>query len=102
MHVAVELEMDRSSLYRALDPMVRDEWVKITAGTDARSRRAVITRRGYRLLAKAGAQWERVQTRVVERFGRREWGVFVAEVDRFHESLKFLGPANPSKVAQKG
>ena len=46
MRVAVELEMDRSSLYRALDPMVRDEWVKIRAGTNARSRTAVITGKG--------------------------------------------------------
>ena len=84
-HVAEELEMDRSSLYRALDAMVRDEWVKITAGTDARSHTAVITCKGYRLLAKAGEQWEQVQTRVVERFGRRKWAAFVAEVDRLRE-----------------
>jgi DNA-binding PadR family transcriptional regulator len=77
--------MDRSSLYRALDPMVRDEWVKIRAGTNARSRTAVITSKGYRVLAKGGRQWEQVQTRVVERFGRREWSAFVAQVDRFRE-----------------
>lgn len=85
MHVAEELEMDRSSLYRALDPMVRDEWVKITAGTDARSRTAVISNKGYRLLAKAGKQWEQVQTRVVERFGRRKWAAFAADIDRLRE-----------------
>jgi DNA-binding MarR family transcriptional regulator len=85
MRVAVELEMDRSSLYRALDPMVRDEWVKIRAGTNARSRTAVITSKGYRVLAKGGRQWEQVQTRVVERFGRSEWSAFVAQVDRFRE-----------------
>jgi len=84
-HVAQELEMDRSSLYRALDPMVRDEWLKIVAGTDARSLTAVITRKGYRLLKSAGEQWEQVQTRVVERFGRRKWAAFVAEIDRFRE-----------------
>ena len=80
--VAEELEMDRSSLYRALDPMVRDEWVRITEGRDARSLTAVVTRKGYKLLKSAGEQWEQVQTRVVERFGRRKWAAFVAEVDR--------------------
>ena len=84
-HVAEELEMDRSSLYRALDPMVRDEWLKIAAGTDARSLTAIITYKGYRLLENAGKQWEQVQTRVVERFGRRKWAAFVAEIDRFRE-----------------
>ena len=83
--VAEELEMDRSSLYRALDPMVRDEWVRITEGRDARSLTAVITRKGQRLLKSAGEQWEQVQTRVVERFGRRKWAAFVAEIDRFRE-----------------
>ena len=85
MHVAVELEMDRSSLYRALDPMVRDKWVKIRAGTDARSRTAVITSKGHRVLAKAGKQWEQVQNRVVERFGRHEWSLFVAQMDRLRK-----------------
>jgi len=82
MHVAEELKMDRSSLYRALDPMVRDGWVKITSGIDARSRTAVITTKGDRILKKAGQQWERVQTRVVERFGLREWGAFVANMEK--------------------
>ena len=81
MHVAEELEMDRSSLYRALDAMLRDEWVNITSGIDARSRTAVIPK-GYRILKKAGEQWEKVQTRVVERFGRREWAAFVANVEK--------------------
>src|SRR5437763_16998293 len=84
-HVAEELEMDRSSLYRALDPMVRDEWLKIAAGTDARSLTAVITRKGYRLLKSAGEQREQVQTRVVERLGRRKRAAFVAEKDQVRQ-----------------
>lgn len=82
LHVAEELEMDRSSLYRALNPMVRDNWVEITSGMDARSRTAVITRKGHVLLKKAGEKWEKVQTRVVERFGRREWATFVGNVEK--------------------
>jgi len=82
MHVADELEMDRSSLYRALDPMVREQWVEIAPGIDDRSRTAVITRRGHQLLKKAGEQWEKVQSRVVGRFGRGEWAAFVANVER--------------------
>jgi DNA-binding MarR family transcriptional regulator len=85
MHVAQELEMDRTSLYRALDPMVRDQWVKIADGIDARSRTVVITPKGYKILKKAGEQWEKVQTRVVERFGRREWAAFVVNVEKLRE-----------------
>jgi len=83
--VAEELEMDRSSLYRALNSLVRNKWVKIAHGRDARSRTAVISRKGYRVLAQAGEKWEAVQTRVVERFGRHKWAAFVSEVDRFRE-----------------
>jgi DNA-binding MarR family transcriptional regulator len=82
LHVAEELEMDRSSLYRALNPMVREKWVVITSGMDARSSTAVITRKGQVLLKKAGMQWEKVQTRVVESFGRREWAAFVANIEK--------------------
>jgi DNA-binding MarR family transcriptional regulator len=81
-HVSKELEMDRTSLYRALNPMVRDGWVKVAGGIDARSRTATITRKGHRLLVEAGERWEQVQTRVVERFGRSEWASFVAELER--------------------
>ena len=88
IHVAEELEMDRSSLYRALHPMVRDGWVKITSGIDARSRTAVISPKGYRILKRAGEQWEKVQTRVVERFGRRDWAAFVANLEKLRASAE--------------
>jgi DNA-binding MarR family transcriptional regulator len=88
MHVAEELEMDRSSLYRSLNPMVRDGWVRITHGADARSCTAVITSKGYRLLDEANEGWKRAQTRVIERFGRQQWAAFVKEVDRFRECAR--------------
>ena len=88
MHVAEELEMDRTSLYRALDPMVRDRWVEIVPGIDARSRTALITRKGNRLLSEAGQRWEEVQTRVVERFGRGEWAAFIASLEKLRQSAE--------------
>jgi DNA-binding MarR family transcriptional regulator len=88
LHVAKELEMDRSSLYWALNPMVREKWVLITSGMDARSRSAVITRKGQVLLKKAGEQWEKVQTRVVEGFGRSEWAAFVANIEKLRVSAE--------------
>src|SRR5215470_2876986 len=82
LHVADELEMDRSSLYRALAPMQRDGWVRVSPGIDARSRSAVITRKGCGLLKQAGEQWEKIQTGVVEGFGRRQWTDFVANLEK--------------------
>src|SRR5258707_3541924 len=60
--VAEELEMDRSSLYRALDPMVRDEWVRITEGRDARSLTAGITPPKARSPPQAPGQKEQKHT----------------------------------------
>ena len=54
LHVADELEMDRSSLYRALDPMVRERWVVIAPGIDERSKTAVITRQGHQTSQESG------------------------------------------------
>jgi hypothetical protein len=45
--------MDRTSLYRAIAPMVRDGWLDLTIGVDARSRSAKVTTKGWGLWAKA-------------------------------------------------
>ena len=79
-HIAQELEMDRTSLYRALTPMRRRGWIKLTAGTNARSRSAQLTPEGRKALQKAGDRWEQIQLRIVQQFGRRRWSAFVAEM----------------------
>ena len=81
-HVAQELEMDRTSLYRALTPMLRQGWVRLTPGANARSRAAKVTRVGHKALQKAGSRWEEIQLRVVREFGPRKWSVFVADMHR--------------------
>ncbi len=80
--VADELEMDRTSLYRAIAPMERDGWIKLAAGADSRSRAAVITAKGSRLLAKAADNWENVQGSLINTFGKSEWTSLVSELKR--------------------
>jgi DNA-binding MarR family transcriptional regulator len=82
MRVAKELELDRSSLYRALNPMIRKRWIRIKAGTDLRSRSALITGAGYAALEKAGRQWEDIQKRIVSKFGRERWARFVEDLQQ--------------------
>ncbi|HTF65655.1 MAG TPA: hypothetical protein VK638_23505 [Edaphobacter sp.] len=38
--------MNRTSLYRAIARMIRDGWIEVTTGTDARCRSAKATRKG--------------------------------------------------------
>jgi DNA-binding MarR family transcriptional regulator len=83
--VADELEMDRTSLYRAIAPMERDGWIKLVAGADGRSRAAIATANGTKVIAKAAGNWEQVQSNVIDRFGKAEWGALVSELRRLGE-----------------
>jgi DNA-binding MarR family transcriptional regulator len=80
--VAEDLCMDRTSLYRAVNRMQRDGWLRIAAGPDARSRAAKFTTKGRRLLDAADPPWARVQSAIIERFGRDKWMALVSELER--------------------
>jgi DNA-binding MarR family transcriptional regulator len=88
VRVAEELEMDRTSLYRAIAPMVRDGWLSLNDGADARSRTAVITRKGDQVLTKAAAGWEEMQDRLVKAFGKKEWDSLAKELNRLAECFE--------------
>lgn len=80
--VAEELEMDRTSLYRAIAPMIRDGWIEIMPGADARSRSAKVTHKGRLLLAKAANRWDSIQERLLGSFGKDAWKALVGELNR--------------------
>jgi DNA-binding MarR family transcriptional regulator len=86
--VAEEMEMDRTSLYRAISPMIRDGWLEMAAGTDARSRSAKVTRRGRQLLARAAVPWNNIQERLLGSFGKDAWKALVDELNRLADSTQ--------------
>ena len=90
--VAHELEMDRTSLYRAIDPMVRVGWLTISSGADARSRSAKITRKGARVLANAAEGWDAMQARLIARFGRKPYEALVRELYRLADCAEAAKP----------
>jgi DNA-binding MarR family transcriptional regulator len=63
--LAERLVLDRTSLYRAVKPLVRRKALLIEPGRDLRERVAVLTPSGQRLLAGALPIWKATQ----ERFG---------------------------------
>lgn len=89
--IAEELEMDRTSLYRAIAPMVRDGWITLAPGTDSRSRSAVVTRKGLRVLAKAATQWEQIQNHLIGTFGKSDWSAMVKALHRLGECAESAG-----------
>ena len=80
--VAHELEMDRTSLYRAINPMIRDGWLVLAAGADARSRSARITKKGLQILAQAGTGWDGIQELLIGRFGPKAYHALMSELNR--------------------
>ena len=79
-HVAEQLSMDRTSMYRSVAKMRDRGWLRLSDGPDARSRCAVLAERGRRVLDDAAHYWETVQTEIVDRFGRRRWSELVEEL----------------------
>jgi DNA-binding MarR family transcriptional regulator len=83
--VAEELEMDRTSLYRSISPMIRDGWIETTRGADARARSAKVTRKGAQVLAKAATKWDDAQHRLIGAFGKEAWEKLAGELRRLAE-----------------
>ena len=94
--VAEDLGMDKTSLYRELTNAQRKKWIKIRKDADGRSRNAVITEKGRNAMSKVDPDWARIQTGLIDRFGREKWKAFSAELKRLTEC------AEAEKAAQKG
>jgi DNA-binding MarR family transcriptional regulator len=88
--VAEELEMDRTSLYRAITPMEREGWIELGAGINARSRSAKITHKGTLALVKAASEWDQLQRNLIKTFGKAEWGILAGELRRLGECAERL------------
>jgi DNA-binding MarR family transcriptional regulator len=88
--VAEELEMDRTSLYRAITPMERGGWIELGAGINARSRSASITRKGTVALARAEEEWDRLQRNLLKTYGKTEWNILAVELRRLGDCAERL------------
>jgi hypothetical protein len=71
--------------------MRRDGWLAISAGADARSRAAEFTASGLRVLEAADRGWARMQTAIIERFGRDKWATLVGELERLAACARAAG-----------
>lgn len=71
--VAYVLAMDRTTLTRNLNPLVRQGLVKVQVGSDRRSRPLLLTAKGQSMLEKALPYWEAAQSRIVDEIGADKW-----------------------------
>ena len=87
--LAATMKMDTSTLSRNLKPLVQAEWVQVSAGTDARSRRASLTQTGRLKRAEAQRRWRVAQDDIHRMLGQDK----VAQLhDLIDSSMTLLEP----------
>jgi DNA-binding MarR family transcriptional regulator len=78
--MADRLELDRTTLTRNLKPLQVRGLLTIEPGTDQRTRRVTLTRRGASTLLKALPVWEQAQARVVQGIGEERYRTLLAQL----------------------
>lgn len=79
--IAEGLVMDRTTLYRAVNPLLRDGFLSYApGGSDARAKCLVLTPAGRARMAEAGELWDRAQQGVLELIGPSRWQRISAEL----------------------
>ena len=86
--LAADQVFERSSLYRALEPLRREGLVKIGAIGGGRAKEVELTARGRQRIRRALPHWQKAQNEFLKLFGRSAWGTLstqlVAIVDAAH------------------
>ena len=79
--VAEKMVMDRTTLTRNLQPLVKKGWVTVEPGPDRRERYIALTRPGRAALERALPLWQGVQARVAAALGPQRLTALVGELN---------------------
>ena len=92
--LALQMDMDASTLTRNLRPLVDQGWVVVGAGADGRSRCVTLTAAGRAKRIEAQREWKRAQTALNTRLG-------ASSVARLHTLIDecLLAMNEPADVA---
>jgi DNA-binding MarR family transcriptional regulator len=71
--LAEELVMDRTTLTRNVEVLVRDGLAEVVQGKDKRTKLLQSTDKGRTVLTKAMPLWEDAQNSIVTRLGKQNW-----------------------------
>jgi DNA-binding MarR family transcriptional regulator len=85
---AETLGMDRTTLTRNLDPLLRRGLVERTLGEDQRVRMVRITPQGQELLSAARPLWAQAQERIVSSFGEERYYALLGELSAVEEVVR--------------
>ena len=71
--ISTIMAMDRTTLTRNLSPLVKKGLVKVSVGSDRRSRPITVTAKGKSTLEKALPYWQEAQSHILEVVGADQW-----------------------------
>jgi DNA-binding MarR family transcriptional regulator len=77
--LAEEQVFERTSLYRAIQPLRRSGLIVITDGP-GRAKQIALTKPGARRVAKARRHWQAAQTAFLDEFGRSAWSALAKQL----------------------
>lgn len=83
--LADAMVMERTSLYRALDPIAKTGWISIEGSGRGRPKVAVLTEAGKNALSLGEARWMSVQDRMLAAYGPKRWAVAVGVLSELAE-----------------
>jgi len=87
--LADALVMDRTSLYRALQPLIGQGWVEVIAGS-GRAKLARLTDSGQAAIDNATPAWLGAQAQFIDQFGAEAWSGTAQDLIRVVETASAL------------
>jgi DNA-binding MarR family transcriptional regulator len=95
--LAARLGMDRTTLTRNLSVLERQGLVRISSGSDQRTRIVTITSKGQNYIAKAIPLWNEIQNKVREQMGESSWLELMKNLSQFLRATNHLNNLNDIK-----
>jgi DNA-binding MarR family transcriptional regulator len=86
--------MDRTTLTRNLSVLERQGYIKISSGTDHRTRIITATLKGRSAVAKAIPLWNDVQLKVKQEMGENSWHELMQNLGHFVRVANQLNDKN--------
>jgi len=91
--LAAEQVFERTSLYRALEPLKREKLIAFSAGP-GRTKLVALTARGERRAAEARPHWQAAQDAFLTEFGRSTWSGVARQLTTMIESVRVIPAAD--------
>lgn len=86
--VAGVLELDRTSLSRSLQPLMKEKLVKVNSGDDKRQKILLLTAKGQKRLYKAFPLWKNAQQKVIQFLEQSHWKKMKGDLGQLSHFLR--------------